>query len=92
MAEAPYFETGRLEGKLDVVIENQNRHHDDMQAVSKRLETLEQNKADRSDLETLYKRVSAVESFKSRVTGGVAMAATVVGAILAWIIKKVNGA
>ena len=91
MPESPY-DAGRIEGKLDIVIENQRKAHDEIQVLGSRLEALEQHKADRSEIHELSERLNSIESFKSRVMGAVAAVSLFIGTVATWITKKTNGA
>lgn len=85
------WDGGRIEGKLDVVIEQLSKTHDDIRHLAQRQEAQEATKADKETVDRLAKKVNEVESFKSRLIGGAVVISVAIGSVITWAINKTNG-
>lgn len=85
------YDQGRIEGKLDLLLEHHDRLHKEQKDFNAKLLAIEKTKADKDDIEHLESRLSTVESFKSRIVGAVSLISLIAGGAIAAFFKKVTG-
>lgn len=84
------YEYGRIEGKLDILIEQSNQQHEDQRAMAARLDSIEAQKADAENITSVQNRLNSLELFKGRMIGGVSVTGLGLVSVVAWVINKVS--
>lgn len=91
MTENTTYNTGRIEGKLDLLLEHNDRIHQEQKDMNAKLLAIEQTKASKQDVDDLEERLATVESFKARAVGAITLLSVTAGAGVTWLLRKLNG-
>lgn len=85
------FVTGRLEGKMDMLLEHQKKSNEHQRDLNERIKSIESSKADRDEVVSLNARLSTVEAFRNKVVAVVTFVSLGATAITAYVIRKITG-